>query len=70
VYYDNRGNTDVNWNTGITFKVNKFLQASLETQLIYDHDVAVPKVRGDGSAYKGRGTQFREAFNLSIGYKF
>lgn len=70
VYYDNRGNTDVNWNTAISFKINKFLQASLETQLIYDHDVAIPKVRGDGTAYKGRGTQFREAFNLGIGYKF
>jgi hypothetical protein len=29
-YYDNRTNTDVNWNTMITFKINKFLQASLE----------------------------------------
>lgn len=70
LYYDNRGNTDVNWSTLISFKINKFLQASLETQLIYDHDVATPKFRGDGTAYKGRGTQFREAFNLGIGYKF
>lgn len=69
-FYDNRLNTDINWNTMITFKINKFLQASLETQLIYDHDVAVPKTRGDGTAYFGRGTQFREAFNLGIGYKF
>ncbi len=69
-YYDNRTNTDINWNTMITFKINKFLQASLETQLIYDHDISIPKTRGDGTAYKGRGTQFREAFNLGIGYKF
>jgi len=70
LYYDNRGNTDVNWNTSITFKINKFLQASLETQLIYDHDIVVPKFRGDGTPYTGRGTQFRESFNLGIGYKF
>lgn len=69
-YYDNRKNTDVNWTTAITFKINKFLQASLETQLIYDHDIVLPKYRGDGTEYKGRGTQFREGFNLGIGYKF
>jgi hypothetical protein len=70
VYYDNRGNTDINWATLITFKINKFLQASLETNLIYDQDIAVPKFRADGTPYNGRGTQFREAFNLGIGYRF
>jgi len=70
LYYDNRKNTDVNWTTAITFKINKFLQASLETQLIYDHDIVIPKQRGDGTPYRGRGTQFREGFNLGIGYKF
>jgi hypothetical protein len=70
LYYDNRKNTDLNWTTAITFKINKFLQASLETQLIYDHDIVIPKQRGDGTPYKGRGTQFRQGFNLGIGYKF
>jgi hypothetical protein len=70
LYYDNRGNTYVNWLTNITFKVNKFITASLETQLIYDQTVAVPKLLPDGSTYQGRGTQFREAFTLGFGYKF
>jgi hypothetical protein len=70
LYYDNRGNTYVNWLTNITFKVNKFITASLETQLIYDQTVAVPHYESNGSTYMGRGTQFREAFTLGFGYKF
>lgn len=70
LYYDNRGNTYVNWLTNITFKVNKFITASLETQLLYDHTVAVPHLQSDGTTVLGRGTQFREAFTLGFGYKF
>lgn len=70
LYYDNRGNTYVNWLTNITFKVNKYITASLETQLIYDQTVAVPHIRPDNTTYMGRGTQFREAFTLGFGYKF
>ncbi len=70
LYYDNRGNTYVNWLTNITFKVNKFITASLECQLLYDHTAAVPHLLPDGSTYLGRGTQFREAFTLGFGYKF
>jgi hypothetical protein len=70
LYYDNRGNTYVNWLTNITFKVNKFITASLETQLIYDQTVAVPHLLPDGNTYLGRGTQFREAFTLGFGFKF
>lgn len=70
LYYDNRGNTYVNWLTNITFKVNKYITANLETQLLYDHTAAVPKLLPNGSTYLGRGTQFREAFTLGFGYKF
>ncbi|MFN8309438.1 MAG: DUF3078 domain-containing protein [Chitinophagales bacterium] len=68
--YDNRKNTDINWNVALSFKVNKYFSASLETQLIYDHDTAVPKYRNDNTSYMGRGAQFREALSLSLGYKF
>ncbi|MFN8278352.1 MAG: DUF3078 domain-containing protein [Chitinophagales bacterium] len=68
--YDNRKNTDINWITAITFKVNKWFSASLETQFIYDHDTAIPKYRNDNTTYLGRGPQFREALSLSVGYKF
>lgn len=70
LYYDNRGNTYVNWLTNITFKVNKYITASLETQLLYDQTAAVPHLLPNGTTYLGRGTQFREAFTLGFGYKF
>jgi hypothetical protein len=70
LYYDNRTNTDINWLTTITFKVNKYITASLETQLIYDHNTVVPHYIDGGTVRPGRGTQFREAFTLGIGYKF
>ncbi|MFC2175497.1 DUF3078 domain-containing protein [Bacteroidota bacterium] len=69
--YDNRINVDVNWQTWITFKINKYLQASLEWQLLYDYDIAVPKYQKDGnSTYSSRGIQFREGFTLGVGYVF
>lgn len=69
--YDNRINVDVNWQTWISFKINKYLQASLEWQLLYDYDIAVPKYQNDGiSTYSSRGIQFREGFTLGLGYVF
>lgn len=68
--YDNRKNVDVNWATMITFKVNKYLSANLGTNLIWDYDVAVPMYSNTGTTFQGRGVQFREAFNLGVGYKF
>jgi len=69
--YDNRINVDVNWQGWITFKINKYLQASLEWQLLYDYDIAVPKYTNDGiTTYQSRGLQFREGFTLGVGYVF
>lgn len=69
--YDNRLNVDVNWQTWITFKINKYLQASLEWQLLYDYDVAVPEFQNDGiTTYSTRGLQFRQGLSLGVGYTF
>lgn len=69
--YDNRINVDVNWQGWITFKINKYLQASLEWQLLYDYDIAVPMYKEDGiETYSSRGVQFREGFTLGLGYVF
>jgi|GEM_PF-854734 len=69
--YDNRVNVDVNWQTWITLKINKYLQASLEWQLLYDYDISVPKYQNDGNTtYFSRGIQFRQGFSLSVGYTF
>lgn len=69
--YDNRSNVDVNWQTWITLKINKYLQASLEWQMLYDYDISVPKYRNDGiETYASRGIQFRQGFSLGLGYSF
>jgi hypothetical protein len=69
--YDNRTNVDVNWQTWITLKINKYLQASLEWQMLYDYDISVPKYQNDGiTTYSSRGLQFRQGFSLSVGYTF
>ncbi len=69
--YDNRLNVDVNWQTWISFKINKYLQASLEWQLLYDYDIAVPNFQNDGiSTYSSRGVQFRQGLTLGVGYVF
>lgn len=69
--YDNRVNVDVNWQTWISFKINKYLQASLEWQLLYDYDIAVPKYQNDGiTTYNSRGLQFRQGLTLGLGYVF
>ncbi len=69
--YDNRLNVDVNWQTWISFKISKYLQASLEWQLLYDYDIAVPKYKNDGiTTFSSRGLQFRQGLTLGVGYVF
>ncbi|MDG5726850.1 hypothetical protein, partial [Acinetobacter baumannii] len=46
-YLHNPENVDVNWETLLDFKVNKFLSASLATTLIYDDDILVPLNRDE-----------------------
>ena len=82
---ENRVNIDVNWQTGIDFKINEWLVTSLFLHLIYDHDQAVPKVDDDGNpvflsdpdtgqVYDVQQntvlTQFRQTFSLGLTYKF
>ena len=57
---------DVNWENLITFKINKYLNSTVSTALVYDEDITV--LRNDGTT--GRATQFRYALALGFGYKF
>lgn len=69
----NRGNIDINWDVLISMKVNKFLTASLMTNLIYDHDVNLPtikKVNGVKTEVgTGPKTQFKEVFGVGLSYR-
>ncbi|MEP7170655.1 MAG: DUF3078 domain-containing protein [Bacteroidota bacterium] len=67
-YTHNPQNLDVNWEMLVSLKINKYLSALIQTQLLYDDDVIVPKT--DVNAQPGPGTQFKEAFGLGFAYKF
>lgn len=62
----NRMNIDVDWQTQFLFKINSFLSASLNFQLIYDHDITIES--NDGTV--GPRTQFMEQIGIGIVYKF
>jgi hypothetical protein len=61
-YLHNPGNIDINWQLLLAMKINKYISASLSTQLIYDDDVEI-----DG---KGPKTQFKEILGIGFAYKF
>ena len=54
---NNTSKVDVNWENILTLKVNRFITASVTTQLIYDADVI-------------ERTQFKETIGVGFGYKF
>ncbi len=66
-YLHKFGNIDVNWSLLLSLKVNKWLAASIQTQLIYDDDVMIkfdPKKPGAPR------TQFKEMLGVGLTYKF
>jgi hypothetical protein len=65
-YLKSFGNIDVNWNLLLTMKVNKWLAASITTQLIYDDDVII---QPDPTEAGGPRTQFKELLGIGITYK-
>lgn len=68
-----RKNIDVNWETSILIKANKWLTTSLYTNLIYDHDIQIPVQRMvNGAAVDGTGirTQFKETLGLGVSISF
>jgi hypothetical protein len=68
-YLRNPQNMDVTWETLWTFKVNDWFAATLNTQLIYDHDIDVPKlkeVEGVMVPAPGPGTQFKEVLGIGL----
>ncbi len=75
-YLHNPGNIDVVWNTLITFKINKFLTATLSTKLLYDDDVIIKYDWNKDGKYdnkndiNGPRVQVMSSFGLGLGYKF
>lgn len=69
-YLNNPQNIDVNWTTLTTFKVNKFISATLSTQLIYDDDIKVLRSGGDKKGTIGPDVQFKQVLGVGFNYKF
>lgn len=73
-YFHHPGNIDINWDFSVAMKVNKYITATVNTTLIYDHDVDIP-IYEDVSGIStitgyGPRTQFREVLAVGFVYKF
>jgi hypothetical protein len=69
-YIKNPQNIVVNWETLIAFKVNKFISANINTQLIYDDKIKVPVVRNGEATSIGSLVQFKEILGVGFSYNF
>ncbi len=63
-YVNNPQNIDVNFENIFTFKVNKWFQASLQWNVIYDDDIDIRDSKGN----IGPRTQFKSVLGLGISY--
>ncbi len=66
-YLNNPQNIDINWQTGITLKVNSWLNVNITTELIYDNDVIFKDISGNPI---GPRTQFNENMQLGLAVSF
>jgi hypothetical protein len=74
-YLKNPQNIVINWETLIAMKINRFISANINTQLIYDDKVKVPFDKdGDGVVEDGEVVgsriQFKEILGIGFSYTF
>ena len=64
-------NIDINGDLLLLMKVNKYITVSINTTLIYDHDITISQDKdGDGlNEINGPRTQFKETFSVGFSYK-
>jgi len=65
-YLKNPQNLYVNWTTLTNMKVNKYISATLSTQLIYDEAVMIT----DKDGKIGPRLQFKQVLGIGLSYKF
>ena len=70
-YMHNPQNVDVNWEILLSMKVNKYISATIATQLVYDDDINI-SVYNKNNILEAVGprTQFKEVINVGFSYKF
>jgi len=71
-YLNNPQNIDVNWETLLSAKVSEYVSVTLNTILIYDHDINIARDPDENGVFQKNGptTQFKEVFALGFNYKF
>ncbi|NNK81375.1 MAG: hypothetical protein HKO93_07740, partial [Flavobacteriales bacterium] len=62
--YENPTYIDVNWDALIGMKVNDYINVSLGTTVLYDHDIKIQ----DEDGKVGPRTQFRQIFGVGFAY--
>jgi hypothetical protein len=71
---DNRSHVDVDWQTLLSLKVNKYFSTTFATQLIYDHDIPIPvfeEINGEKvQVGVGPRTQFKQLFGATFSLQF
>ncbi|MDQ3112049.1 MAG: DUF3078 domain-containing protein [Bacteroidota bacterium] len=71
-YLDRPGNIDINAETLLTMKVNKYISASLASQVIYDNDINISVDKNRDGVYESAGPrlQFRQVLGVGFAVKF
>ena len=68
-YLDKPKNVDVNMELLFAFKINKFLQASISSTLLYDDNTLVPVKLDNGDYRTGKGVQLKNVLGIGLAYK-
>ena len=67
-------NIKVNWDVNAEAKISKFFSVTLRTNMIYDDNVILNKVKykpnGEKVEYQAAGIQFKELFSIGFTYTF
>ncbi len=71
-YLNNPQYIDVNWDVLLMMKINKYLSASINTQLIYDRDIVIGKDTNDDGELDDFGPriQFKELIGVGLSFSF
>lgn len=71
-YIKHPENVDVNWEALISMKVNKYISATISTNLIYDDDVIIAVDKNNDGVIEANGPriQFKEVLAIGFTYKF
>jgi hypothetical protein len=74
-YLDKPQNIDVNWETMIAMKVNKYITVNFNTDLVYDDNIKVPFDKNNNGTIEqgesvGSKIQFKEILGVGLSYNF